>query len=512
MNNNIKSRPGKLPGITAFFSDERLPRIPSTLDSLKKELTKALHQIININERYVPSNYNEFIFNNLETIQKVIPEVIGSKVVGLQPPTRRHLPINLVHSSFITTSSFNHETDYLIALNNTLLFNDVSFSSEEFPTDPETLLTLIRESEQDPSWEFSRWNRLFRNNDTVTITFVTENPETGKKSIQREIKPFYWMLERSNFVPHLENLINNQDLLLSFSKTLDPNILNFSPAWDNLINNFIGQSTAKNHAQSLVARAELGKQRIAVGLKDQGFKLNALFVGAPGTGKTSFAKALGKILKEKSLLSEGGFFLATKSDLVGEYVGHTENKVKNLVAKAKGSILFIDEAYNLVPKQDDLKDFGYNALQTLMEEIDKLNNDIMVIFAGYEDEIERVLNVNDGYRRRFPHVIKFEDYSSDELMQILGVHSENYNLKFNDSQIVICQKIIEQNMKEENFGNGGFITNFLEKVSLNRDLRLYQSKSIKDLTVTDLTNVSDEDINYPKTIYSKKVNKVISLV
>jgi stage V sporulation protein K len=273
--------------------------------------------------------------------------------------------------------------------------------------------------------------------------------------------------------------------------------------WNSFMKSFIGQNKAKNHADQLLAQSQLNQKRKSLGLDNRQFKLNAIFSGSPGTGKTSFAKALGKQLKNLNILSSGNLIVKTKADFVGRYIGETEEKTKNIVKHCKGSVLFIDEAYNLVSDDGSRQDFGFNAINTLMEEIDKLDNDIMVILAGYEKELYQIFETNPGYRRRFPHLIKFSDYSESELFEMFIVHSPSYNIDLTMDQISLIKKVINSNMSVKNFGNGGYITNLLEKISLNRDCRLHKSKKIEDINKQDLTTIELCDIpDFAQNIFS----------
>jgi adenylate kinase family enzyme len=458
-------------------TDKTLETLQDTLKKLDKLIRNESNNIINI------SNY-EFIIKN--SAQLNIDVLTGFQIdssnltdvfqINQKIKTQDDSDFYALKESFLKNSSFNFKNDILLSIDSLCIYNNIN----------------IDEIEKD---EFDRLEKKFisnlfktylENKTKVKISFYIYNHELKKWNIKSEIIDFYYISYKDNILKKLEEYIKNPKTL----EQLNEKILHK----DNLFSFFIGQNKAKQHARQLIALSLINKRRQQLGITIEPIKLGTLFIGEPGTGKTTFAKDLGNILHHNKILSQGNFFLATKADLVGEYIGHTESKVKSLVAKAKGSILFIDEAYNLV-SNDNGKDFGHNALQTLMEEMDKCNNDIMVIFGGYEEDIKKLLNSNDGYKRRFPHIIKFESFNKDELLEILVSHSVRYSINFTDEQLSGIYDKLPEIMQIHNYGNGGFITNLLEGIILKRDIRLYNSGNIKELSKNDLLQVKLEDIN-----------------
>ena len=142
------------------------------------------------------------------------------------------------------------------------------------------------------------------------------------------------------------------------------------------------------------------------------------FLGAPGTGKTTVARILGKALKEEGLLEKGNFFEYRGRDLCGQYIGQTATITKDICRKAYGSVLFIDEAYSLYKGKDNERDYGKEAVVTLMTEMENHPNDLLLIFAGYDDEMDMLMEANPGLSSRLPFTIRFDNYSSEELYHI----------------------------------------------------------------------------------------------
>lgn len=443
----------------------------------KNEKENNLRQLLNKykNSEYVKSN-NNFLSENFDTFLNQSP------LVGFCPDQKQGTFI-FENSCLNDLGSFNPKTDYLIAINDILTINNAKFDIN----DPISLKNFLKEIEKIP--EGSVYKNKIKNMTMQPFHFYKYNEEKKEHELKSELGMFYYIFKRELLEKMAINAFSESDALDSF----------------------IGQEKAKTHAKQLLAQSKVSRVMIEKGIKIDPIKLNTLFVGAPGTGKTSFAKILGKMLHKENLLSKGDFFLVTKSNLVGEYIGHTENLVKKVVANAKGSVLFIDEAYNLIPKNDS-RDFGQQALQTLMEEIDKCENDIMVIFGGYEHEIERILEVNDGYKRRFPHKIVFENYNSSELLEISKLKMLSYGLELNENQNQLVLTNFEKVLKIKNFGNGGYVTNLLEKISLKKSLRLANNSSLNSLSKEELLKVEDLDIELAiselsQTLSSKKENE-----
>lgn len=216
-----------------------------------------------------------------------------------------------------------------------------------------------------------------------------------------------------------------------------------------------------------------------------------LIKGNPGTGKTFVARILGKIFSKLSYLSKGHLLEVERADLVGEYIGHTAQKTKEQINKALGGILFVDEAYSLARGGE--RDFGREAIDTLVKAMEDHKNDLVVILAGYRDEMEFFLTSNPGLDGRFPIKIEFSDYNSEELYQIAisMFNSRQYILE--DKAKVFLEKIVgdKRLKKKMNFSNARIIRNLVEASLRRQAVRLLNNNEI---TKKDLLYICKRDL------------------
>src|SRR5699024_6010399 len=185
---------------------------------------------------------------------------------------------------------------------------------------------------------------------------------------------------------------------------------------DRDFSSFVGMEKLKRTIKEIYATIVINEKRVKMGLSSTKQVLHMLFKGNPGTGKTTVARKLAKMYFDMNILSKGHFIEAERADLVGEYIGQTAQKTRALIQKSMGGILFIDEAYSLARGGE--KDFGKEAIDTLVKHMEDKQNDFVLILAGYPYEMERFLDLNPGLKSRFPFIIDFGDYSVDELIKI----------------------------------------------------------------------------------------------
>ena len=260
----------------------------------------------------------------------------------------------------------------------------------------------------------------------------------------------------------------------------------------------IGIDDIKTRIREIVAQIK-GQQQ----LKEQGVDIeppciHMSFTGAPGTGKTTVARLLGRILKKEGVLRYGHFFEVKGRDLCGRYVGETTPKTQSICRDAYGSVLFIDEAYSLASHSDSNVDYGQEAVTALIAEMENHRNDMCVIFAGYENDMKDLFKMNPGFTSRVPFTLKFPNYSRDELCQIffsLVDGKFSYEPELKDALVEYLDSIPDEMLNDDSFGNGRFMRNLYERVWGKAILRCNLDKSDEFiLKKQDLTAVTSADI------------------
>ena len=269
----------------------------------------------------------------------------------------------------------------------------------------------------------------------------------------------------------------------------------------NELNDLIGLSKAKQLINRIINYNKI--QKLISERSDSGThcSMHMVFSGNPGSAKTTVARLFAKIMKEKGVLSTGVFIEAGRSDLIGKYVGHTAPLVKSKFAAAKGGVLFIDEAYSLL---DDRKGcFGDEAINTIVQEMENNREDIIVIFAGYKDEMKSFIERNPGLQSRISHQVEFEDYSTEELCEIAKHIAKKSNYSFTNEALDKLNIIFDKAKNTLNFGNGRFARNIFEKARMIQAERL-SNFSCDSLSDKDLFTLTAEDIEFPDFISSDK--------
>jgi SpoVK/Ycf46/Vps4 family AAA+-type ATPase len=257
-----------------------------------------------------------------------------------------------------------------------------------------------------------------------------------------------------------------------------------TPVYSTKLHDLVGLDAVKYEVEKLIDMVKIRQLRKERGLDITPKTLHMVFTGNPGTGKTTVARILSEVFKDIGLLSKGHLIETDRSDIVEKYVGHTSKKMLELVESAKGGILFIDEAYALA-KDDNDKDFGKEAIDTLVKMMEDNREDLVVIVAGYPMEMEKFLSSNSGLKSRFPYNIHFEDYSNDELSIVFKRLCESKGYFVSESVLQKVEKLIDTTKKadELTFGNARGVRNIFERIEINQMSRLAK-----------LTEISNEDL------------------
>lgn len=231
----------------------------------------------------------------------------------------------------------------------------------------------------------------------------------------------------------------------------------------------IGLEAVKKQVEKTVALAAAQKARRDAGRPTMPISMHMAFKGNPGTGKTEVARLMARILREEGILSVGDLIECSRQDLVAQYVGQTAPRVHSLFRRARGSVLFIDEAYTLLDNSNG--GFGQEAVDTIVKDMEDYRDDVVVIFAGYPKPIEKLLTANPGLESRVKNHIDFPDYSTDELIQVLERMAAANQLELDPGVVPKVEGIIDNARGSEGFGNARFVRQLLESALENQALR-----------------------------------------
>lgn len=258
------------------------------------------------------------------------------------------------------------------------------------------------------------------------------------------------------------------------------------------LNQLIGLKEVKEEIHSLINLIKVRKKRESFGLPTMDMTYHMVFTGNPGTGKTTVARLVAEIYKELGILSKGTLIETDRSGLVAGYVGQTAIKVKETVEKALGGVLFIDEAYSLTNNNVN-NDFGSEAIDMLVKMMEDNRDDLVIIVAGYTEEMKDFLKSNTGLVSRFNKFISFPDYTIEELMCILETMGQKSGFTFVAEAKEVIQKALENMIPEKklSFGNARGIRNLFEKIVVNQANRVVE---LEDITKEKLTTIILEDV------------------
>ncbi len=261
---------------------------------------------------------------------------------------------------------------------------------------------------------------------------------------------------------------------------------------DELDRDLIGLVPVKTRIRDIAALLVVDKLRLTLGLQAQTPSLHMSFTGNPGTGKTTVAMRMAEILHRLGYVRKGHVVSVTRDDLVGQYIGHTAPKTKEVLKKAMGGVLFIDEAYYLYRPENE-RDYGQEAIEILLQVMENQRDDLVVILAGYKDRMDTFFKSNPGLSSRIAHHLDFPDYGQGELLDIADRMLDAMNYRFGDGAREAFERYLQRRIPLPHFANARSVRNALDRARLRQASRLFVDRD-RELTRDDLTTLMPADI------------------
>ena len=254
----------------------------------------------------------------------------------------------------------------------------------------------------------------------------------------------------------------------------------------------VGLVPVKARIRDIAALLVIDKLRVNLGLTSQAPSLHMCFSGNPGTGKTTVASRMAQILHRLGFVRKGHLVSVTRDDLVGQYIGHTAPKTKEVLKRAMGGVLFIDEAYYLYRPENE-RDYGQEAIEILLQVMENQRDDLVVILAGYKDRMDTFFQSNPGMSSRIAHHLDFPDYAVDELLHIAGMTLAQQNYRFGPGAQEAFEQYLGLRIAQPHFANARSVRNALDRARLRQASRLFADRQ-RILSADDLTTIEAVDI------------------
>jgi SpoVK/Ycf46/Vps4 family AAA+-type ATPase len=347
--------------------------------------------------------------------------------------------------------------------------------AEQAAKDNDYAMTEAAKLELRDRIEKERVDDTFGNARTVRNLVLEAIFKKGSRQSEEDDFSTYTLLEKEDFESHSNT---------SAEKPLDR------------LNALVGLDTVKTEVTSLISFVRMQQLRKEKGLPAVPIQLHSVFTGNPGTGKTTVAKIYAELLKECGMLKRGHLIVSSRADFVAGYVGQTAIKTKKKIREALGGVLFIDEAYSLLGQSSG--DFGKEVIDTLVDEMTRHNENLVVILAGYPAEMDMLLESNPGLRSRFKKFFHFPDYSVDDLLLIIKNYADKYQYRMDaEAEVFLSEKLSETELN----GNGRFATNLVDEAIQSQAYRLIDGNNVENL---------DEDVLYlEKQDFEAAINKLL---
>jgi probable Rubsico expression protein CbbX len=260
----------------------------------------------------------------------------------------------------------------------------------------------------------------------------------------------------------------------------------------NLESDLIGLKPVKARIREIAALLLIDRLRKSVGLTSSNPGLHMSFTGSPGTGKTTVALKMADILYKLGYIRKGHLLTVTRDDLVGQYIGHTAPKTKEVLKQAMGGVLFIDEAYYLY-KPDNERDYGSEAIEILLQVMENQRDDLVVILAGYKDRMDIFYESNPGLASRIANHVHFPDYSADELLNIGKIMLAEQQYKITAQGEDVLLQYIQLRKQQPLFANARSMKNALDRARMRQANRIFENNSQVPLTKADLVTLDTSD-------------------
>jgi len=270
---------------------------------------------------------------------------------------------------------------------------------------------------------------------------------------------------------------------------------NVQQVLDQLDHDLVGLAPVKRRIREIAALLVVSRARKQLGLEAVTPTLHMSFTGNPGTGKTTVALRMAEILHRLGYVRKGHLVAVTRDDLVGQYIGHTAPKTKEVLKRAMGGVLFIDEAYYLYRPENE-RDYGQEAIEILLQVMENQRDDLVVILAGYKDRMDTFFSSNPGFKSRIAHHVDFPDYTGDELLEIAQKMIGEMNYRFDPAALTALRDYIALRIRQPHFANARSVRNALDRARMRQANRLFDAALNHNAQVTSqaLSTIVEADI------------------
>ena len=276
---------------------------------------------------------------------------------------------------------------------------------------------------------------------------------------------------------------------------------------DELERDLVGLEPVKSRIRDIAALLVIDKLRMNLGLQAHAPSLHMSFTGNPGTGKTTVAMRMAEILHRLGYVRKGHLVAVTRDDLVGQYIGHTAPKTKEVLKKAMGGVLFIDEAYYLYRPENE-RDYGQEAIEILLQVMENQRDDLVVILAGYKDRMDTFFRSNPGLSSRIAHHLDFPDYPAADLLRIADKMLEQQNYRFTPGAREAFGEYLSRRIQQPHFANARSVRNALDRARLRQASRLFADRD-REFTPEDLSTIAEPDIRASRVFQPAAAQKPV---